>query len=89
MRGLYLRPHPKGVFGKPDFANKSRKIALFIDGCFWHKCPEHFKPPKSNAEFWSAKLSRNEERDAEVTQRLEVEGWQVIRIWECELKTME
>lgn len=83
---FHLRAHPRGIYGKPDFANKKRKIALFIDGCFWHGCPEHFKCPKTRVEFWRAKIDRNKRRDAEVNEHLLDKGWTVIRIWECELK---
>jgi len=85
MRGYYLRKHPEGVFGKPDFGNKSRKIALFFDGCFWHACPEHFKMPKSNVEFWAKKMAANRRRDKKVTATLRRRGWTVMRIWEHEL----
>ena len=85
FRGLYLRKHPKQIFGKPDFGNKSRKIAFFIDGCFWHECPRHYRKPKSNKKFWSAKVKRNRKRDRKVTKTLQKMDWIVIRIWECKL----
>lgn len=86
LRGLGLRAHPKGVFGKPDFGNKTRKIAVFIDGCFWHKCPEHFKMPKSNVKFWKAKIRANVKRDRVVDETLLDSWWTVIRIWEHEVR---
>lgn len=86
FRGLYLRKHPKGIFGNPDFGNKARKIAVFMDGCFWHGCPECHREPKSNAEYWRAKIERNRKRDSEVNALLKSFGWKVIRIWEHELK---
>lgn len=89
LRAYNMRHQPKGIFGKPDFANKSRKVVLFIDGCYWHGCPEHYKESKTNVEFWRNKIARNRERDAEVTKRLESDGWVVHRIWECELKEMK
>lgn len=85
LRGLRLRRHPKGIYGNPDFGNKARKIAVFVDGCFWHGCPEHYREPKSNVEFWQTKIARNKTRDAKVMERLQSEGWRVIRIWEHEL----
>jgi len=88
LKPLRLRHQPRGIFGNPDFANKSRKIALFIDGCFWHGCRFHFKCPKSHPEFWIKKITRNMERDAEVNVRLIENGWTVIRIWEHDLKHM-
>ncbi|MDO4596399.1 MAG: very short patch repair endonuclease [Coriobacteriaceae bacterium] len=73
--------------GRPDIAFPGRKIAIFVNGCFWHRCPI-CKPsmPKSNVEFWQAKFRRNVERDAESTRALKEAGWHVITIWECELK---
>jgi DNA mismatch endonuclease (patch repair protein) len=85
LRGLYLRRHPRGVFGSPDFGNKARRIAVFIDGCFWHGCPRCYREPKSNIEFWREKIKRNRQRDTEVTSKLESGGWRVIRVWEHEL----
>jgi len=89
LKHLNLRHQPKKIFGRPDFANKSKKVALFIDGCFWHGCPDHFKCPKTNPEFWQAKIDRNKERDKEVTKKLMEDGWTVIRIWEHNLKEMK
>lgn len=84
--GLYLRRHPKGVVGKPDFGNKTRKVAVFIDGCFWHGCPKCYREPKSNTGFWREKVERNKRRDAFVGDKLKGMGWIVIRVWECDLK---
>ncbi len=72
--------------GKPDVVFSRLKIVIFVDGCFWHRCPEHGAKPKTNASFWSDKLKRNKVRDAEVTALLEAEGWTVVRIWEHEIK---
>ena len=85
MKGLYLRKHPSGIYGKPDFGNKKRKIVVFIDGCFWHKCPIHHKEPKSNRSYWTTKINKNVDRDKEVNSVLKKEGWKVIRIWEHDL----
>ena len=89
LKTYHLRHQPKGVFGKPDFANKSKKVALFIDGCFWHGHEKDFKCPKTNSEFWQNKIDRNKERDEKVTRKLEEDGWVVYRIWGCELKEMK
>ena len=73
--------------GTPDIAYPGRKVAIFVNGCFWHRCPHcHPKVPKRNTEFWEAKFKRNVERDAEVQRELEELGWTVIVIWECQLK---
>lgn len=84
MRGLYLRKHPL-IYGKPDFGNKSRKIVLFIDGCFWHKCNRHFNLPKTNIAFWKNKISKNVKRDKLVNKTLRKNGFKIIRIWEHNL----
>jgi DNA mismatch endonuclease (patch repair protein) len=86
LKGLRLRRHPKGVFGNPDFGNKARRVAVFIDGCFWHGCPEHYREPRGNADFWREKVERNRARDKAVAESLGELGWMVIRIWEHELK---
>ena len=74
------------VFGKPDFIFPKKKVAVFVDGCFWHGCPEHSTSPKNNSEFWEKKLGANKKRDKLVNQELLKDGWVVIRIWEHELK---
>ena len=71
--------------GKPDFAFLREKIVVFVDGCFWHKCPRHGRTPKSRVAFWKAKLARNLERDREVSRSLRAGRWTVLRIWECAL----
>jgi DNA mismatch endonuclease (patch repair protein) len=58
------------------------KVAVFVDGCFWHGCPEHHRPANRNAEFWAAKIEGNKARDADTDARLRQAGWRVIRIWE-------
>jgi DNA mismatch endonuclease (patch repair protein) len=67
-----------------DIVFPKAKIAIFMDGCFWHGCPEHATQPKSNAEWWRAKLDKNMARDAETTEHLLAEGWTVLRFWEHE-----
>jgi DNA mismatch endonuclease (patch repair protein) len=69
---------------RPDIAFTRAKVAVFIDGCFWHRCPEHSTMPKTNREFWAAKLQRNTERDRDNDQVLDAMGWTVIRAWEHE-----
>lgn len=74
------------VFGKPDFVFHHEKVAVFVDGCFWHGHDCRNTRPKQNEEFWRRKISGNMERDEAVTKHLEKLGWTVLRIWECELK---
>lgn len=67
-----------------DIVFPKAKVAVFLDGCFWHGCPQHATSPKSNAEWWRAKLDKNMARDVETTEYLEQEGWTVLRFWEHE-----
>jgi DNA mismatch endonuclease (patch repair protein) len=73
------------VFGKPDFIFPRRRLALFVDGCFWHACPRHTRLPVSHRAFWRKKLERNQARDRLVTRTLRARGWIVLRIWQHEL----
>jgi DNA mismatch endonuclease (patch repair protein) len=73
------------VFGKPDFVFPKLKLAIFVDGCFWHGCPRHATKPKNNRAFWRRKLSSNKARDVLVTRALRRAGWRVLRVWEHEL----
>lgn len=72
--------------GRPDLVFTKQKIAIFVDGCFWHKCSRCYIKPKTNSKFWSDKINSNVERDKKVNRRLRKEGWKVIRFWEHELK---
>lgn len=74
---------------RPDFVLKQARLAVFVDGCFWHGCPQHGTKPKHNAVFWRKKLGANKRRDALVTRTLRRAGWRVIRLWEHELKKGE
>jgi DNA mismatch endonuclease (patch repair protein) len=71
---------------RPDFIFPASRTAVFVDGCFWHGCPEHGGRPKSNGAFWRRKFRANRERDRRDTRRLRRHGWRVIRLWEHELK---
>ena len=73
------------VKGHPDFVFLKKKIAVFVDGCFWHGHNCRNTTPANNADFWKKKLERNQQRDKEITRLFETRGWTVIRIWECEL----
>jgi DNA mismatch endonuclease (patch repair protein) len=64
-----------------DFVFRGPRVAVFVDGCFWHGCPEHATWPKANAEFWRAKIEANRARDADTNIRLEELGWKVVRVW--------
>ncbi len=71
--------------GKPDFIFRAAKLAVFVDGCFWHACPKHGTRPKQNRKFWDAKIARNCGRDRSVNRELRKFGWRVVRIWEHDL----
>lgn len=79
-----LRMTVSGVRTRPDIAFTRRRVAVFVDGCFWHGCPEHGSWPKSNAEFWREKIEGNARRDREQDEALREAGWDVIRVWEHE-----
>lgn len=85
MKGYRL--HYKKAPGKPDIAFPGRKLAIFVHGCYWHRCP-HCQPsmPKSHSEFWKEKFRKNVERDERKRKALEDEGWRVLTIWECQIK---
>ena len=85
-KGFRFRVH----YGKEkiDIAFPSKKIAVFVDGCFWHSCPTHSHIPKSNQSYWIPKLRKNKERDFETTKKLETDGWTVLRFWEHELTNL-
>lgn len=82
--GLRYRVHGK-LPGRPDIVFASARLAVFLDGCWWHGCPQHFRMPESNTDFWRAKFDRNMERDRQVTAKLRAAGWSVIRVWEHEV----
>lgn len=84
-RGLRYRLQFKTPGGKADLAIPSKRVALFIDGCFWHGCPEHYVRPRSREEFWTAKLKENVARDRRQVAALVSAGWTVVRIWEHEV----
>jgi len=85
LRGYRL--HWKKAPGRPDVAYPGRKVAIFVNGCFWHRCPRCQPPvPKSNSEFWVRKFQLNKERDQRKQTELERAGWTVLTVWECELK---
>ena len=74
------------LFGKPDFVFPKQRLAIFVDGCFWHGHDCRNTKPADNADYWRRKIERNKTRDETVSKRLSEKGWQVIRIWECQLR---
>jgi DNA mismatch endonuclease, patch repair protein len=83
--GLRYRVHAKTPVGRPDLVFLGPRVAVFIDGCFWHGCPLHYVRPRSRTEHWAAKLRVNVERDRRQTLDLEALGWRVVRVWEHEV----
>ncbi len=71
--------------GRPDFCWPREKVAVFVDGCFWHGCPRCYREPRTNRSFWREKIESNRRRDRRVGRILRSEGWSVFRIWECKL----
>lgn len=74
------------VMGNPDFVFPKFRIAVFVDGCFWHGCPKHLRRPKANDSYWRRKILRNQNRDRQVNRLLRRAGWRVLRVWEHELR---
>lgn len=69
---------------RPDLVFKGARVAVFVDGCFWHGCPDHCRRPGSNVDYWNAKIERNRARDVRNEEALTVAGWTVVRVWEHE-----
>ena len=80
--GKRYRVHDRTVFGTPDISHKGKKVAVFIDGCFWHGCSICYKEPSTNVEYWRNKIRRNKERRILVTRHLSSSNWTVLEFWE-------
>lgn len=85
-RGLRYRLHAN-LPGRPDIVFPAARVAVFVDGCFWHRCAEHCRIPATNRAYWERKIARNRERDAEADAALRAMGWRPIRIWEHEVRS--
>jgi DNA mismatch endonuclease, patch repair protein len=85
-RGARFRVHPSGLPGRPDFVSVSRKVAVFVDGCFWHGCPKCYVAPKERAPFWRAKIEYNRRRRERVRLELRSLGWTVLEVWGHEIE---
>ncbi|MBN0244652.1 DNA mismatch endonuclease Vsr [Pseudomonas aeruginosa] len=83
--------HLRYLPGRPDLAFLRRRKVIFVNGCFWHGHPDcrYGRLPKTRLEYWQEKIERNKERDAENIQSLEADGWQVLTVWQCELRNIE
>jgi DNA mismatch endonuclease (patch repair protein) len=88
FRGYRL--HSRDVPGRPDIAFRRQKVAIFVHGCFWHRCPHCKLPlPKSNRGFWAKKFRRNRARDSRKARQLKTSGWKVIEVWECQIASFD
>lgn len=83
-RGMRYRTHLKTLPGKPDIAFTRARIAVFVDGCFWHRCPDHGTAPKNNGKWWADKLDANVARDRRNDDELRKLGWMTVHVWEHE-----
>ncbi len=91
--GWYLEPDAKHLYGKPDLllmqtsVEGLEAVAVFVHGCFWHCCPEHFRPPATRSEAWARKFAANVARDRRVRRALRAQGYRTMVVWEHDLKT--
>jgi len=85
-RGLRFRRNVKDLPGKPDIAIKKYKLVVFLDSCFWHGCKKHCRYPLTNKDYWHSKISKNIKRDREVTDYYLTNNWNILRVWEHDLK---
>jgi DNA mismatch endonuclease (patch repair protein) len=85
-RKIYFAKHVDKIIGKPDIVFRRKKVIVFIDSDFWHYNPKKFIMPKTNVEYWQAKIQRNRQRDKLVNKTLLKEGWTVLRFWESKIK---
>ena len=86
-RGIRYRVHREIAGTLPDIILSRSRIAVFVDGCFWHGCPRHYSAPRRNAAFWRHKVEENKAKDRRHDAALRLNGWQVFRLWECELRS--
>lgn len=85
-QGIRYRIHPPTIPGRPDVAHGPSKVAVFVDGCFWHGCPRHYRQPTSRVDFWSRKLAYVTDLRKRTLSKLEAMGWQAVEIWECDIR---
>jgi DNA mismatch endonuclease (patch repair protein) len=85
IKGKRYRVHDRSIIGRPDISSKKAKLAVFIDGCFWHGC-SCSNEPSTNASFWKSKISTNKRRRTTVRQKLSDQGWRVLEFWEHEIR---
>jgi DNA mismatch endonuclease (patch repair protein) len=84
LRFRVAKPPIRGIRRTADIVFPGPRVAVFLDGCFWHACPDHYVPPQTNAAYWHAKIRGNAQRDRDTDAKLVAEGWEVVRVWEHE-----
>ena len=84
--GIFGWRRQADLLGRPDFVFLDNRLAIFVDGCYWHGCPRCYRAPDDNANYWSEKVARNRARDQSVTRKLRLSGWRVLRFWEHSLR---
>ncbi|MHB8632765.1 MAG: very short patch repair endonuclease [Thermoplasmatota archaeon] len=85
-RGIRFRVHNRNVPGTPDISHSGARVAVFVDGCFWHGCPTHYRAPTSRKRFWARKLAYNTDLRRRVRNRLEASDWVLVELWECKVR---
>lgn len=85
-KGFRFRKNAQNIIGKPDIVFPAKRVVVFLDSCFWHKCPYHYNIPLTNTSYWNPKLERNKKRAREVNSKLRKDGWTVLRFWEHQIK---
>jgi DNA mismatch endonuclease (patch repair protein) len=85
-RGIRYRKNVATLYGKPDIAMLGKGIVIFVDACFWHRCPEHCRKPHNNQDYWHEKIEKNKARDLNVTEYYIQKGWTILRFWEHDIK---
>lgn len=83
VRGYRL---DRDLLGRPDLTFKAHRVAVFVDGCFWHGCPKCYRQPTNNKDYWIVKIANNRKRDRQVSEKLASQGWTVVRLWEHEIR---
>jgi DNA mismatch endonuclease, patch repair protein len=84
--GLRFARNARGLPGSPDFVVRGAMVAVFVNGCFWHRCPKHYREPATNAAWWREKMRRNVARDRRAARALRAMGYRVLTVWEHDLR---
>ena len=85
-QGVRYRKNNSSLYGKPDISNKSKKIVIFIDSCYWPGCPDHLRMPKTHIDYWIRKIEKNKKRDKSISMYYANKQWRILRFWEHRIK---